>query len=267
MTPLVMLTAYDFVSARIADAAGVDMILVGDSAATTVLGYATTRELPVDDLLVLTRAVARGVRRAMVIGDLPFGTYESNDAAAVATARRFMDAGCKAVKLEGAGAMADRARAIIAAGIPVMGHVGLLPQGARSNDDLRARGRSAAEAIRVVEDAVELEAAGCFAIVIEAVPPVVARECARRVKVPTIGIGAGREVGGQVLVFHDLLGLMDGHQPKFVRRYAELGALTKDAIERYAADVRAGRFPSAEQEYGMADEERALFLRAIEQRV
>lgn len=260
MTPLVMLTAYDFVSARIADAAGVDMILVGDSAATTVLGYGTTRELPVGELLVLTRAVARGVRKAMVIGDLPFGTYEASDEMAVATARRFVEAGCKAVKLEGAGPMADRARAIIAAGIPVMGHVGLLPQGARSSGDLRARGRSAADARRVVEDAVELEAAGCFAIVIEAVPPVVARECTQRVKVPTIGIGAGADVGGQVLVFHDLLGLTDGHQPKFVRRYAELGAITKDAIERFAADVRAGRFPSADQVYGMAEEERERFL-------
>jgi 3-methyl-2-oxobutanoate hydroxymethyltransferase len=260
--PVVMITAYDFASARIADAAGVDMILVGDSAATTVLGYATTRELPVDELLVLTRAVARGVKRAMVVGDLPFGTYEASDATAVAAARRFAEAGCDAVKLEGAGAMVDRVRAIIAAGIPVVGHVGLLPQGARSFDELRARGRTAAEARRIVDDAVALAAAGCMALVVEAVPSVVARECTRRVDVPVIGIGAGSEVDGQVLVFHDLLGLTEGHQAKFVRRYAELGAITGDAIARYAADVRARRFPSAAEEYGMAPAERAAFLDA-----
>lgn len=258
--PVVMVTAYDFVSARLADAAGVDLILVGDSAATTVLGYATTRELPVDELLVLTRAVARGVKRAMVIGDLPFGTYEASDALAVATARRFAEAGCAAVKIEGAGAMVERARAIIAAGVPVVGHVGLLPQGARSFDDLRARGRTAGEGLRIVEDAAALAAAGCLAVVVEAVPSVVAHACTRRVEVPVIGIGAGSEVDGQVLVFHDLLGLTEGHQPKFVRRYAEVGAVTQQAIERFAADVRARRFPSASEEYGMAPEEREAFL-------
>jgi 3-methyl-2-oxobutanoate hydroxymethyltransferase len=258
--PIVMITAYDFVSARLADAAGVDMILVGDSAATTMLGYATTRELPVDELLMLTRAAARGVKRAMVIGDLPFGTYEASDAVAVATARRFADAGCGAVKLEGAGAMVERARAIIAAGIPVVGHVGLLPQGARSFDELRARGRTAADALRIVDDAMALAAAGCMAIVVEAVPSVVARECTRRVDVPVIGIGAGSEVDGQVLVYHDLLGLTEGRQAKFVRRYAELGTTIGEAIARYAADVRARRFPSAEEEYGMAPAERDAFL-------
>lgn len=258
-TPIVMVTAYDFASARLADAAGVDMILVGDSAATTMLGYATTRELPVDELLMLTRAVARGVTRAMVIGDLPFGTYEESDELAVATAQRFAAAGCKAVKLEGAGAMVDRARAIIAAGIPVIGHIGLLPQGARVAADLRAKGRIAADALRIVDDAVALADAGCMAIIAEAMPSVVAQECARRVDVPVIGIGAGVEVDGQVLVFHDLLGLTQGHQAKFVRRYAELGAITKDAIERFAADVRARRYPSGAEEYGMADEEQRAF--------
>ncbi len=257
--PIVMVTAYDFASARLADAAGVDMILVGDSAATTMLGYSTTRELPVEELLMLTRAVARGVSRAMVIGDLPFGTYEESDAIAVATARRFAEAGCKAVKLEGAGPMVDRARAIIAAGIPVIGHVGLLPQGARVPEELRAQGRVAAEARRIVEDAVALADAGCMAIIAEAMPSVVATECARRVNVPVIGIGAGAEVDGQVLVFHDLLGLTQGHQAKFVRRYAELGTITKDAIERFAADVRARRYPSKAEEYGMTEEERRAF--------
>ncbi len=261
-TPLVMVTAYDFASARLADEAGVDMILVGDSAATTVLGYATTRELPVDELLVLTRAVARGVTRAMVIGDLPFGTYEESDAQAVATAKRFAEAGCAAVKLEGAGEMVHRVRAIVAAGIKVMGHVGLLPQGAKTWDELRARGRTADEALMILRDAEALEAAGCFALVAEAVPAIVAAECARRLEIPVIGIGAGAEVDGQVLVYHDLLGLTVGHQPRFVRRYAELAAATKDAIARYAADVRGRRFPSAIEGYAMAEgEEEAMRAR------
>ncbi len=261
-----MVTAYDFASARLADEADVDMILVGDSAATTVLGYATTRELPVDELLVLTRAVARGVTRAMVIGDLPFGTYETSDAQAVATARRFAEAGCGAVKLEGAGELVSRVRAIVAAGIKVVGHVGLLPQAARRSEDLRARGRSAQEALGIVRDAEALEAAGCSALVIEAVPAVVGAECALRLDIPVIGIGAGAEVDGQVLVYHDLLGLTQGHQPRFVRRYAELGALTKDAIARYAADVRGRRFPSNAEGYAMAEGEAEAFRRALLER-
>lgn len=257
--PLVMLTAYDFPSALAADAGGVDLVLVGDSAATNVLGYGSTREIPVDELLVLTRAVRRGLRSALLVGDLPFGSYEASDDLAVATARRFAEAGCDLVKLEGAGAMLSRVRAIGSAGISVVGHAGLLPQGAMNADELRVRGRSADEALAILDDAMALEAAGVVAIVIEAVPSAVANVVAGRVAVPVIGIGAGAGVDGQVLVFHDLLGLGTGHVPKFVRPYAALRDETVRAIAAFAADVRARRFPGDAEGYAMGDAELRSF--------
>ena len=257
--PLVMLTAYDCVSARLVDQAGVDLILVGDSAATTVLGYDFTHEIQRDELLMLTRAVRRGVKSALLVGDLPFGTYESSDDEAVHTAREFMHAGCDLVKLEGAGLRLSRVKSIIAAGIPVIGHVGLLPQAARTQSDLRARGRTADGAALVLRDAVALQDVGCSALVIEAVPAVVATAIAQRVSIPVIGIGAGSGVDGQVLVLHDMLGLSDGHIPKFVRRYANAGDVILSAVRQYAAEVRHREFPSAAEEYGMSETERKLF--------
>jgi len=254
--PIVMVTAYDVAGARAAEAAAVDVVLVGDSAANVVLGYATTREVSLDEMLMLTRAVRRGVRTALLVGDLPFGTYEASDAQAVATARRFVDdAGCDAVKLEGAGEMASRVRAVIAAGIPVMGHVGLLPQGARVPEELRAKGRSAQDARRIVLDAVELDRAGCFAIVIEAIAAPVAELVTQRVGVPTIGIGAGRGVNGQVLVFHDILGMADAPGPRFVRRFAEVGGAMRDGLAAFADAVRTGAFPGPEHTYGITADE------------
>jgi 3-methyl-2-oxobutanoate hydroxymethyltransferase len=261
--PLVMLTAYDYPSALAADAGGVDMVLVGDSAATNVLGYGSTREIRVDELLMLTRAARRGVQAALLVGDLPFGSYEASDDLAVATARRFADAGCDLVKVEGAGEIVARVRAIVAGGIGVVGHVGLLPQGAASADELKVRGRSADEAIAIMRDAVALEAAGASALVIEAVPSAVADAVAHRVRIPVIGIGAGAGVDGQVLVFHDLLGLGTGHVPKFVRPYAALRETTVRAISAYAADVRARRFPGEGEEYAMPEAELALFRAAV----
>ena len=258
--PLVMVTAYDALSASIADEAGVDYILVGDSAATTVLGYANTRDLPVEELLVLTRAARRGVRRAKLIGDLPFGTYEQGDEQALATARAFMDAGCDMLKLEGAGVMCDRVHALVAHGFSVVGHVGLLPQGATSSADLKARGRSAAEAVDIVRDALALEAAGATLLVVEAVPEAVGTAIAERLRIPVIGIGAGSGVDGQVLVYTDLLGLGKGHVPRFVRQYDQARARWTEAIAGYARDVRARAFPAAAETYGMAEEERAAFL-------
>lgn len=257
--PLVMITAYDYPSAQAADAGGVDMVLVGDSAATNVLGYGSTREIPVEELLVLTRAARRGVRAALLVGDLPFSTYEASDDLAVATARSFVDAGCDLVKLEGAGALLSRVRAIVSCGIGVVGHVGLLPQGAANSDDLKVRGRSADEALVIVDDARALEAAGVSALVIEAVPSPVADAVARRVSIPVIGIGAGAGVDGQVLVYHDLLGLGTGHVPKFVRRYAALREDAVRAIAAYAADVRARRFPADAEAYSMSEAEAAAF--------
>lgn len=257
-TPIVMVTAYDVAGARACEAAGVDIILVGDSGANVVLGYATTREVSLDEMLMLTKAARRGTTTALLVGDLPFGTYEASDALAVATARRFADeAGCDAVKLEGAAEMLSRVRAVVAAGIPVMGHVGLLPQGARDASELRAQGRSAAEARRIIDDARALEAAGCFSIVIEAVPAAVSALLAAQLTVPAIGIGAGAAVHGQVLVYHDLLGITEGAGAKFVKRYAAIRDETIAGIRKFADEVRTGAYPQPEHTYRMAPEELA----------
>ena len=256
--PIVMLTAYDYPSGRIAEDGGVDVVLVGDSAAMTVLGYDTTRAISVDELLVLTRAARRSVKTVPLVGDLPFGSYEESDARAVATARRFVDeAGCDAVKLEGAGTMLSRVRAIVAAGIPVIGHVGLLPQSVTSPDGYRARGRDAEQALAIIAGAEELEAAGCAALVVEAVPGELGALVTARVSIPVIGIGAGAATGGQVLVYHDLLGLGEGHRPRFVRQYATARDTLVSAVRQWADDVRTGRFPSAKEGYGMPAEELA----------
>ncbi len=258
-TPIVMLTAYDAPSARIAVASGVDVILVGDSAAMTVLGYPTTREITVDELIMLTRAVRRTVVDIPIVGDLPFGSYETSDAQAVATARRFADeAGCDAVKLEGGGAMLDRVRAIVGAGIPVVGHVGLLPQSVTSAAGYRAKGRDAEQALAILDDAWELEQAGCTALVVEAVPNEIASLLTSRARIPVIGIGAGIGTDGQVLVFHDLLGFTQGRMPRFVTQYAEAQADLAAAVRRWADDVREGRFPKVEQGYPIAPEALAL---------
>ena len=254
-TPIVMLTAYDYPTARIAQAAGVDVVLVGDSAANVVLGYPSTRDIGVDELLVLTRAARRAVDSIPLVGDLPFGSYEPSDEMAVATARRFVDeGGCDAVKLEGAGPMLSRVRAIVAAGIPVIGHVGLLPQSVVTPDGYRAQGRDAEQALGIIGDGVALEAAGCAALIVEAVPEAVAAILTARVSIPVIGIGAGAGTSGQVLVFHDLLGLGEGHVAKFVERYAEGRQLLEEGARRWADDVRAGRFPSEEHTYAIAPE-------------
>ncbi len=255
---IAMITAYDAPSARLADLAGVDMILVGDSAGTTVLGGTSTVPVTLDEMLVFTRGVVRGSRRALVVADMPFGSFQVSDTAAVESAiRLFKDGGADAVKLEGAGPMLSRIRAIVEAGIPVMGHLGLTPQSATLLGGYRAQGRTAPAARRLVEDAVALERAGCFAIVLEAVPSVVADRVTEAVSVPTIGIGAGPGCTGQVLVWHDLLGLTDGHIPRFVKTYANLSADIVRAIETYVAEVHSGAFPEARHTYAMADDERA----------
>jgi 3-methyl-2-oxobutanoate hydroxymethyltransferase len=251
---IVMLTAYDYPSGRVAEAAGVDVVLVGDSGAMTVLGYPTTREITMDELLVLTRAVRRAVHEIPVIGDLPFGSYEGSDADAIAAARRFMEAGCDAVKLEGADAMLPRVRAIIGAGIPVVGHVGLLPQSVTSPDGYRAQGRDMAQALAIIAGAEALDAAGCAALVVEAVPSEIGALITERVRIPVIGIGAGAATDGQVLVYHDLLGYGEGRRAKFVRRYAAGHDEFVAAVRRWAEDVRSGEFPSGEEGYGIASE-------------
>jgi 3-methyl-2-oxobutanoate hydroxymethyltransferase len=255
--PIVMVTAYDYPSARAAEAGGVDLVLVGDSAATTILGYNSTTPVDLDDMLVLARAVRRGLNMPLMIGDLPFGSYEIGDEQAIASAVRMVkEAGCDAVKLEGGGpASASRARAIIGAGIPVMGHVGLTPQSSTALGGWKAQGRTATAAARIASEALALQGSGCFAIVFEAIPSAVTKELMPHVEVPVIGIGAGPDTDGQVLVFHDLLGIRDGLGPRFVKRYANIQQEMDAGVSAYAEDVRSGRYPGPEHGYSIdADE-------------
>jgi 3-methyl-2-oxobutanoate hydroxymethyltransferase len=249
--PIVMVTAYDYPSARAAEAAGVDLVLVGDSAATTVLGYNATTPVELEDMLVLTRAARRGLSTPLLIGDLPFGSYEISDEQAITTAMRMVkDAGCDAVKLEGGGASsASRARAIVGAGIPVMGHVGLTPQTSTALGGWKAQGRTATAAVRIAAEARALQEAGCFAIVFEAIPSAVTEELMGLLEIPVIGIGAGPATDGQVLVFHDLLGIRDGLGARFVKRYANLQQEMNDGVGAYAEDVRTRRYPGPEHTY------------------
>jgi len=257
---LAMVTAYDFPSGRIADEAGVELVLVGDSAGMVVLGNESTVPVTMDELLMLTRAVVRGAKRPLVIADMPFGSFQGSDEAAVDNAVRFVkEAGADAVKLEGAGPTLSRVQAIVGAGVPVMGHVGLTPQSATMLGGFKAQGRTAEKAERLYEDALALEAAGCFAIVLEAVPAPVAARVTEALQVPTIGIGAGADCDGQVLVWHDLLGLYAGKAPRFVKRYADLAGEARRAIEAYVDDVREGRFPEEQHTYAIPDEELAAF--------
>jgi 3-methyl-2-oxobutanoate hydroxymethyltransferase len=258
---IVMVTAYDTPGARFAEDAGVDVLLVGDTAAMVVLGYeSTTVPVTMDEMLFLTRTVVRAARRPIVVGDMPFGSYQVSDEDAVRNAIRFFkEAGADAIKLEGAGPSLSRIRAIVDAGIPVMGHVGLTPQSATMLGGFKTQGRTAEQARRVVDDAIALEQAGCFSVVLEAIPAPVAARITETLSVPTIGIGAGPSCDGQVLVYHDLLGLTEGHLPRFVKRYANLSREIRDALEAYVQDVRAGQFPEDQHSYAMPAEERALF--------
>jgi 3-methyl-2-oxobutanoate hydroxymethyltransferase len=254
--PIVMITAYDYPSASVAEAAGVDLVLVGDSGAMTVLGYPSTVPVTIEEMLMLASAARRGLKTPMLIGDLPFGSYEGSDVEAVKTAQRFVkEAGCDAVKLERGGSSVDRARAIVEAGIPVMGHVGLTPQTATALGGYRSQGRTAEKALQVVEDALLLQEAGCFAIVFEAVPAELTEAVMSRIQVPVIGIGAGPATDGQVLVFHDLLGIYDGHAARFVKRYANIREQMIDGVARYAEDVRTRKYPEPEHTYTMAPDE------------
>jgi 3-methyl-2-oxobutanoate hydroxymethyltransferase len=258
---IVMVTAYDAPSARLADAAGVELILVGDSAAMVVLGHDSTVPASMDEMLMLTRAVTRGSKRPIVVADMPFGSFQVSDEQALENAIRFVkDGAADAVKLEGAGPSVSRVRAIVGAGVPVMGHIGLTPQSATALGGFKAQGRTAERARELVSEARELEAAGCFSLVLEAVPAAVAAEVTRQLTIPTIGIGAGRETDGQVLVWHDLLGLYEGRAPRFVKRYADVGVEIKRALEAYADDVRTGRFPEDAHTYAMPEEELEAFV-------
>jgi 3-methyl-2-oxobutanoate hydroxymethyltransferase len=258
---LAMVTAYDAPSGRIADEAGVDLILVGDSAAMVVLGYDSTVPASMDEMVMLTRAVTRGARRPLVIADMPFGSFQVSDELALENAIRFVkEAGADGVKLEGAGPSLSRVRALVGAGIPVMGHIGLTPQSATMLGGFKAQGRSAEKARQLLADARELEAAGCFSLVLEAVPAPVAKRITETLSIPTIGIGAGADCDGQVLVWHDLLGLYAGRAPRFVKQYANLAPEITEALERFVADIRSGAFPEEQHTYAMPEEELAVFF-------
>ena len=257
---IVMVTAYDAPSGRLADLAGVDLILVGDSSGMVVHGRESTVSVSLDEIVFMTQWVTRGAKRPLVIADMPFGSYEESDEQAVRNAVRLVkEGGSDAVKLERGGTSVARARAIVGAGIPVMGHVGLTPQTATVLGGFKAQGRTAERAQQLVDDALALEAAGCFSVVLEAVPPAVGRAATRALTVPTIGIGAGAETDGQVLVWHDMLGFYEGRAPRFVKRYAELGDAIVEALERYAEEVRSGAFPEDRHTYAMPEDEEAAF--------
>mgnify|MGYP001054467242 CR=1 FL=1 len=264
--PIVMVTAYDYPSARVAEAAGVDIVLVGDSAANVVLGYAGTEPVTMEEMIVLGKAVRRGLRTPLMVGDLPMGSYEASNETAIRSAQRLVkETGCQAVKLEAGGVMVERARAIIRSGIPVMGHVGLTPQTATALGGYKAQGRSARGAIKLFEEALALQSVGCFAVVFEAVPAAVMEAIADRLETITIGIGAGPATDGQVLVFHDLLGITTGRTAKFVKRYADLHAEMVAAVRRFGEEVRGGAFPAAEHVYGIEPAELDGLRRYLEQ--
>lgn len=254
-TKIVMVTAYDHPSARLASEAGIDMILVGDSAGNNVLGYDTTVPVTMEETVILTGAVARAKPHSLIIGDLPFGSYQASDSDAVASAVRLVKAGADAVKLEGAGPMLSRARAIVDAGVPVMGHIGLTPQTATKLGGMKAQGRTATAARQLLRDARELETAGVFSIVLESIPARVAERISAIITIPTIGIGAGPGCDGQVLVWHDLLGINEGVMPRFVKRYAEVAGEIRRGLTTFADEVRSGAYPAPEHEYKIAGDE------------
>jgi len=264
---ITMLTAYDYAMAKAVDEAGIDSILVGDSVGMVVLGYETTLPVTMDDMLHHCKAVARGASHPLLIGDMPFMSYQASIEDAVRNAGRFLqEAGMDAIKLEGGRERVEAIRSIVAAGIPVMGHLGLTPQSVHQFGGFRTQGSSAEQAFRLLEDAILLQKAGCFSIVLECIPARLGERVARELDIPVIGIGAGSGCDGQVLVTHDVLGLFDRFKPTFVKAYADLWGVTVDALSTYALEVQKGSFPSEEQAFSMQDEEWERFLDEAEKR-
>jgi 3-methyl-2-oxobutanoate hydroxymethyltransferase len=265
--PIAMVTAYDFPSARVAEEAGADIVLVGDTAAMVVLGYPGTEPVSMDEMVMLGKAVRRGLQAPLMVGDMPMGSYEASNEHAVHSAQRLVkETGCQAVKLEAGGMSVERARAIVQSGIPVMGHVGLTPQTATALGGYKTQGKTAQGAIQLLEDALALQSVGCFAIVFEAVPAAIAEAIVEKLDVVTIGIGAGPATSGQVLVFHDLLGITTGRLPKFVKRYADVHGAMLEGVERYVEEVRSHRFPEADHVYGVEPAELSEFRHYLDQK-
>ena len=259
--PITMLTAYDYPGAMLVDEAGIDIILVGDSLAMTVLGYPNTVSITIDEMLHHCKAVARGTKRALLIGDMPFMSYQIEPAEAIRNAGRFIkEGGMDAVKLEGGREVADTVRAIVEAGIPVMGHIGLTPQTATKLGGFKVQAKTSQAAQRLLDDALALQEAGCFSIVLEAVPAQVGQAVSQKLLIPIIGIGAGPDCDGQVLVFHDVLGLFERFTPKFVKRYAELHQPILEALQAYRAEVESRTFPNQAHTYKINEAELEPFL-------
>jgi 3-methyl-2-oxobutanoate hydroxymethyltransferase len=264
--PIAMVTAYDYPSAKVAEEAGVDIVLVGDSAANVVLGHAGTEAVTLEEMLVLGKAVRRGLKTPLMVGDMPMGSYEASNEIAIQNAQRLVkETGCQTVKLEAGGISVERARAIVRSGIPVMGHVGLTPQTATALGGYKAQGKTAQSAIQLSEDALALQAVGCFAIVFEAVPAAVTEAIVEKLEVPVIGIGAGPSTAGQVLVFHDLLGITTGRMAKFVKQYADIHSQMVDGMRRYVDEVRTTHFPEPDHVYGIEPAELGELKRYLDQ--
>lgn len=262
--PITMLTAYDYSSAMLVDEAGIDVILVGDSLGMVMLGLESTVPVTMEEMLHHCRAVTRGARRAHLVGDMPFMSYQADVGQAIHNAGRFLkEGGMDAVKVEGGQEITDRIRAIVGAGIPVMGHIGLTPQSLSKLGGYRVQGKTASDARRLLNDALALQEAGCYAIVLEAIPAPVAEAITAQTNMPTIGIGAGPNCDGQVLVYHDLLGLFDRFTPRFVKQYADLGAQIRAALDEFRQDVTRKQFPAEEHCYAMDEEEVQAFLEQI----
>lgn len=264
--PITMITAYDYSSAQLVDAAGIDMILVGDSVGMVVMGFDSTVPVTMDDMVRHCQMVARGSRHAFLVGDLPFLSYQTSPADAIYNAGRLLkEGGMEAVKLEGGQEMAATITAVSQAGIPVIGHIGLTPQSVSQLGGYRIQGKTAVAAQKLLDDALALEAAGCFALVLEAVPAPVASAISQRLQIPTIGIGAGPGCDGQVLVYHDMLGLFDKLQPRFVKRYADLRQTILEALTAYRDEVTTGQFPAENHTYPMATAEYDAFVAYLEE--
>ena len=254
-----VLTAYDYSTSLICDRAGVDVILVGDSAGMVVLGHPSTAPVEMPEMLLFCGAVARGTKRAMIVGDMPFGSYQPSTSVAIENAVKFIKAGCDAVKLEGGAEIADKVKALVDSGVPVMGHIGLKPQTTALWEGYRLQGKTVDAAARLVADAQALEKAGVMSVVLEMLASEVAEIITKKISVPTIGIGSGPGCDGQVLVLHDLLGIYEDIKPRFVRRYAELAKPILDAVSSYTHDVKAGKFPEEQNTFHMGPDELAKF--------
>jgi len=262
--PITMLTAYDYSSAMLVDRGGIDVILVGDSLGMVMMGLESTVPVTMAEMLHHCRAVARGAKYAFLVGDMPFMSYQVDISEAVRNAGRFLKEGAmESVKIEGGREIAATAKAIVNAGIPVMGHIGLTPQSVSKLGGYKVQGKTARGALRLLEDALLLEEAGCYSLVLEALPEIVAKIISQRLTIPTIGIGAGQGCDGQVLVYHDLIGLFDRFQPKFVKQYANVSAIIGDAIREFSSDVQNGLFPASQHTYEMEEAEQEELLNSI----